>query len=279
MKNYDLLNGNDLFVMDSSVSGPNVLILGGVHGNEYCGVRAIDEVINKNLISLNKGKVTFVYANREAINKEVRFVEENLNRCFLEDKLKTNSYEERMAQDIMKIMDSCDVCLDLHASSCKNSIPFIICENNALEYIKDFPIEIVCGGFDEHEPGGTDYYMNLLGKVGICVECGYKEDLRTKDVAITCITNILSSLGMIDYNVKRHPKEFLEVNELYQPKEEFKLIKEFDDFEKMSEGSVIGYDGDNEVRTKSNGFILFARDVKKLDPDRDAFLYGICKKH
>ena len=269
-----VLKKEDIFKISSKNKGPKICILGGVHGNESCGVEAIKGILNNPKFSINCGEITFIYANRSAIDKNVRFVEENLNRCFLKNKVKTNSYEENLAEDLKKLLDDCDVCLDLHASFSKESEPFIICEKNAYYYIKNFSIKKVCSSFDEYEPGGTDYYMNLIGKVGICVECGYLGDINSKMVSIQCIYSLLNILDMVKFKGREYKKEYLTLNKLYLAKNEFKLNKEFRDFEFLEKGELIGEDGNNRIRTEENGFILFAKDVKNNDVDKEAFLFG-----
>lgn len=270
-----VLKKEDIFKISSKKQGPKICILGGVHGDEICGVEAIQSILNNSSFKLKKGEITLIYANRKAINSNVRFVEENLNRCFLENKPKTNSYEENLANDLKEILNECDICLDIHASFSKESQPFIICEKNAFEYIKYFPITKVCSGFDKYESGGTDYYMNLIKKIGICIECGYLADKNSKKIAINSIFSLLKTLDMIEnFELIETKKEYLKLNDLYYAKSKFSLVKEFKDFEKLKKGELIGIDGNSQIKAKNDGFIIFARNRKLEDKDKEAFLYG-----
>jgi succinylglutamate desuccinylase len=80
-----------IFVLDSEINGPSVSIFSGVHGNELAGIEAVKKAIEK--VKIKKGKVYFVFANEEAILRNTRYVQKNLNRCFLKEiiikKLKT----------------------------------------------------------------------------------------------------------------------------------------------------------------------------------------------
>ena len=268
------LKDEDIFKFSSKVKGPKVCILGGVHGNEVGGVNAIKEIL-ENDFKILKGEVTFVFANRKAIDQNVRFVEENLNRCFIDNKEKTGSYEEKLSLDLKEILNGCDICLDLHASSVKGTEEFIICEKNAYEYIKEFPIKKVCGGFDKLQPGGTDSYVNRLGKVGICVECGYLTGENSKAIAKNCIYSLLKKLRIVEFENKESEKEFLEVRDIYFIEENFGLLRSCQNFEFLKKGTLIGKDGDKEVYAKYDGFILFAHNKKKTDVDKEAFLYGV----
>jgi len=278
----NILEEKNMFEFDSGKSGEKVCILAGVHGNEMGGIEALKLIIQKfedRIIKLKKGKIVFVLANPKAIEKNVRFIEENLNRCFVENKLKTNSYEEKLSFDLKNIFESCDICLDLHSSFVKDSKPFIICEENAFDLVQSFPMEIICSGFDLIQPGGTDYYMNRIGKIGLCVECGFLEDEESINLAENIMLSLLRNLdmisnGFVNYNLKIDKKKYYQVRELYCTNDEFRLLKEFKDFEAVCKNQSIGTDGKNQIKSNYDGFILFARDVLRDSLDREAFLLG-----
>ena len=89
------------FSFNSLNSGKNILILCGVHGNELTGIKTFDYFKKQNLIIQN-GKVTFLLSNKKAIELNCRYVEENLNRCFLLNKNKTGTYEEIIVEIIKR---------------------------------------------------------------------------------------------------------------------------------------------------------------------------------
>ena len=66
--------------------GLSVLILGGVHGDEICGTKAINQVIrliNNGKINIKSGKITMIpVTNPLAARKKNRIGDRNLNRCF-----------------------------------------------------------------------------------------------------------------------------------------------------------------------------------------------------
>ena len=117
-------------------TGKNTVILAGVHGDESYGVRMLEKLIPK--LNITKGKVTFIYANLEAIKQNKRFIEYNLNRCFLKNQPKEieDSLEGKTAKEIMPYLEEADFALDLHASGTPNSTPFIICQPQTFEFTK-----------------------------------------------------------------------------------------------------------------------------------------------
>ncbi len=255
---------NKPIIIESNQPGPTVVILGGVHGNETCGVEALNVLQN---ITIARGTLILIYGNPQAIEQNVRYVEQNLNRMFCNDERLTSelkvSYEYKRSREILPYLHAADYSLDLHASFTPDSEPFIICESNALALVQYLPQDRVCYGFTRLEPGGTDGFMNELGKVGICIECGYLADPKSTRSAILSAQLFLQVLGMLPaVNLVPNKKQYyVEAYELYYTKTDcFRLARSFQDFETMQVGETIGYDGDVAVVSHAKQMILFARD-------------------
>lgn len=265
---------NKPIIIESNQPGPTVAILGGVHGNETCGVFALKELQN---ITIKKGKLMLIYGNPLAIEQSVRFVEQNLNRMFCNDAdlsphLKA-SYEYQRSREILPYLDQADYSLDLHASFTPGSEPFIICERNALPFVQYLPQRRVCYGFTELEPGGTDGYMNKQGKVGICIECGYLGDPKSTQLSILSAQLFLQTLGMLSaVNLMTNKNQYYnQAYELYYTKtDSFKLKRLFQDFEKIKAGEIIGSDGGTPIISQVEQMILFARNRSAIGTE--AFL-------
>ncbi|HEY4505674.1 MAG TPA: succinylglutamate desuccinylase/aspartoacylase family protein [Candidatus Paceibacterota bacterium] len=256
-------------------AGKTSVILAGVHGNETCGVEAFKKILPK--LQIERGRVFFGYGNPEAILKKVRQTESNLNRMFKEHENITaterKSYEYKRARFLKRYLDRADALLDIHASGNPNSRKFIICEKNAFKITKYLPFALLVSGFDKVEPGGTDYYMNRHGKIGICVECGYLRDPATAEVAEKSIMTFLKTRGHIPGKKKVRGQSKINMYSLYLSKtDDFKLSRPFADFEKVSAGEVIGTDGKEKICSPKDGVILFARNAKRAGTE--SFLLG-----
>lgn len=253
--------------------GKKVCILAGIHGNELPGILAIEDILKENEFTPLCGEVCFIIVNKEAINKNLRYIEQDLNRCFIENKI-NNSYEGKLAQYLKNVLLEYDISLDLHSTKTKSS-PFIICEKNAFSLVENFPIKIISSGFDSKQPGATDTYMNQNGKIGICVESGYMKDKDSIFLVKEIIFTFLKELNMLKYyNNKKCTKEYYQVKFMYKNKNEFKLTRKFENFEWLEQGTVIGTDGNQKIQTKHKSIIIFAQDRNKLDKDNEAFLLG-----
>jgi len=265
----------DIIELKGDQPGPTSIVLAGVHGDEKCGVVALEKILPS--LVLERGRVLIGYGNPEAIMKDVRFVEANLNRLFCpEEQLsqaEKGSLEYGRAQLLKRYMNEAEALLDIHASFNPKSRRFVICEKNALDIAKHLPVSTLVSGFDQVEPGGTDYYMNKIGKIGICLECGYLADPISYDIAQEGLFAFLASRGHINSPISIFKQTSFRMEGLYHTRhQKFKPSKPFEDFEDISEGQLVGMDGPEEVRTAKNGVILFAREVEGIGAE--AFLVG-----
>jgi succinylglutamate desuccinylase len=246
--------------------GKNIVVLGGVHGNEVCGVRVIGKLAPN--LEINAGKVTFIIANLEAIKQNKRFMEYNLNRCFLKKQPKEifKSFEGRLAREIMPYLDRADLMLDIHASFTPKSIPFVICQPQSFGFAMQLPPKIISWNWDEFQPGSTDYYMNLQNKIGICVECGYLKDSESELRAKTALIDFLALAGAIKNRTTRlKKKRFLKIIFQYKNKYgKFTKSRDFSDFEILKERILIGKDGNKKVYGRRGDVLLFVRDREEL---------------
>ncbi len=259
-------------------TGKTVSIIGGVHGNEECGVRAIKELLPK--IKITAGKIHFIYGNPLAIARVVRQTGMNLNRAFLPEKELTDaeklSYERKRALEIMPFLEQSDALLDLHASQSKNTIPFVICEPPSFVVAKQLSFPIISCGWDELEPGSTDYFMNKMGKIGLCIECGYHYDSLSVARAKRTISDFLNLMGLTEGKIsifpsKQRPK-IIRVHSIYHTKKNFSPAREFADFEGLKKGELIGRDGTERIFAPDDDYIVFCR--RRKNSGEEAFLLG-----
>jgi succinylglutamate desuccinylase len=256
-------------------NGPISVILAGVHGDEKCGIIALEEVLPQ--LEIKYGCVFFGYGNPRAIKKNVRYTEANLNRMFNYDKKislkEKKSYEYQRAQFLKIYLDKAEALLDIHASSIPNSKAFAICEPNAKKLVEYLPIDITVSGFDEMEPGGTDFYMNSQGKIGICLECGSIQDPRSIEIAKESIFSFLKARGHITNNLVPRKQTWIQIFEKYFAKAStFTLSKPFKNFELLNQKQLIGIDGEKEVVASKQSLILFAHNGNKIGDE--VFMLG-----
>lgn len=243
----------------SNKPGKTVAIFGGVHGNERVGVDAVRWAVEN--IEPEFGTIHFVEANQQAITKNIRFIEKNLNRCFLKRDIGTSS-EALRAKELMPLLDTCDALLDIHSSTSKEATPFIICENDGFELAQLLDFPIISYGWDAIEPGGTDGYMFNQGKMGMCLECGSVFDAAAQATrAQNSILQFLEYFGVISTSkvtADPTPKKYIHVYKAARKQtDEFSFARDYADFEPLKEGKLFAKDGPEEYLAQKGDCIIF----------------------
>ena len=249
------------------LSGSTIVVLAGVHGNEQAGVVAINNLSTK--LKVDKGKIIFIVANLKAIENNKRFIENDLNRCFLDEQPEDiiNSLEGRTAREIMPFLKKADFVLDLHQSNSLNSKPFIICNGKNVDLTKFFPISRVTVGWESFYPGASDSFVNLHGGKALGVELGSVNEKDCHSLAEQIIVNFLSGFGFMQRKAEIfNDKEFFKVKNVYKNmKSSFVKLRDFDDFEVLSGDCIIGKEGEDIVKGDNGDIITFVRDRDKLN--------------
>ena len=99
-------------------SGPRLIVLGAVHGNETCGTLGIQRILGEldsGALQITRGTVTFVpITNPLAYAKQQRAGDRNLNRN-LRPSDKPQDYEDHIANVLCPLLAAHEVLLDLHS--------------------------------------------------------------------------------------------------------------------------------------------------------------------
>ena len=119
------------YVFGETDGDGSLLILAAIHGNETAGTAAclrLMEELSCEHIKIKKGRLTIVpVCNPEAYRRDVRSVEENLNRVMTMHE-NPATYEQRLANEICPLIKDNRVILDLHSTHCEGDVPFAFCD-------------------------------------------------------------------------------------------------------------------------------------------------------
>jgi succinylglutamate desuccinylase len=281
------MENQGIFTVRGKSDGPDITIMSGVHGNEISGILAVVRIlslINIQQLTIKSGKVNFVIANLAAIGQGVRQTQMNLNRAFRKEdtygQAEMTSYEFRRARELMPILSKSHAMLDLHSSPNPQSTPFIICEPHSNHIAAKLPVGIVSRGWDVIEAGGTDYFVNQNPQnqnYGICIECGFHNDPNAPDKAFRAAMIFLAEFGVIDpyqgcYS-DNIPQRHIWAKHIHHTKVNFCLAAQFADFQAIKTGTLIGHDGNEEVRASEDCVIIFPQNKDK--PQEEAFILGV----
>lgn len=274
--------GFRLVEFDSGQPGPRVCIVGGIHGDELCGVNAIsvleDEFTTNH--ELLCGRLLMLVANLEAIRLKKRFVDFDLNRAF--NSTVAFGYEAQLAQRITPHLTGVDYLLDLHSTSAPTR-PF--CAGSLtkahLEMFWMLGFETYTCDLEVHR-GQVMLIdeINRLGGVGIAAECGRTGERQIDEVAYKAFIRLLQKLGMIPPTEQRPPKSrsIIRIKQIVTAKtEHFIFTRDFENLDLVESGEVVAYDNGQPV-VFSDPFLITTPTKVKLQPGDEAFGVGIIEK-
>ncbi len=249
-------------VLDSGVSGPNVAIIGGMHGDEPSAVRFLENILNdREKLELDRGSLSIIIANPTAYEIGVRAVNLNLNTILTTTETETGPQPEfKSARLIMDILNESDACLDLHEHKDIGLGSVAIASVLSSHVATSLGADLFVHGLETVEPGTSDAYMYELGRIGVCLELGYHKDDNTA-IARSAVRRFLSLTGIKDTGEVLTPKPpIAQAREL--------IIRESDQFDyaphvksgvRLQQGPF-AWDGQKELRaTSTNMGVLFPR--------------------
>ena len=225
------------FRFRGDASGPRVIVLGAVHGNETCGAEAIHAVLeelNNGVLKIKAGSLTLVpVTNPRAYDQRQRAADRNLNRL-LGPKPEPKDYEDNIANVLCPLLREHDVLLDLHSFHTPGD-PFALIgpENNQgrlepfLHQAQETKLALHLGSkrflegwMKVYENGvrkrkeskqpspehllsadfgvGTTEYMRSHGGYGVTYECGQHDEAEAPQRARYAIDQTLKLLGLIE---------------------------------------------------------------------------------
>jgi predicted deacylase len=262
--------------------GPALLVFGAVHGNEKCGTQAIEKIIagiKSGKIVLQKGSVTFVpIANPAAYAKNVRYVEENLNRIFKPTK-KPRSLEARLANELCLLINSCDVFLDIHSTTAQGK-PFIYLDfptkaNRRFATILGPKIAVtgwpeLYKKFDKkHLSFDTTTYAAKQGKDCLLIECGQHQAPTAAAVAAKAILNSLRHCGIIDGKAK--PQNVIEIKMsagYFRESAHDRLAKKWKHLDQVRKGDSLILKADGKIiRASYDAYIVMPKATAGVGDD------------
>lgn len=176
---------------------PELAIVGGIHGDEPCGPRAVEHLLAADLSP--RRPVALVIANEEAIEQGVRYVEEDLNRAFPplgvdpDEFAFSNTHEGRLARELYECLEG-TLSLAIHSTR-SHPHPFAVVvepDPTQLEVCARLPVDAVVDS--TQIPDGR----LLEARPTIEVEAGYQGSQAATDNAIDLARSFLAATGAID---------------------------------------------------------------------------------
>ena len=285
-----------IITLDSGLSGPHVFISSIVHGNEPCGALAIDWFFKNDYRPLN-GKLTLGFMNVEAylafdpLNpNRSRWVEEDFNRLWaegvLEDPKRKRTSEFLRANEVKNIISEVDYLLDIHSMQ-KPCVPLMMAGmlNKGIDFARDVGMQMPIISDTGHNEGMRmrDYFSfsnKESKKNALLVECGQHWAKSSEIVAIETMIRFLRTTSIMDesfaddFIYKNKALNFQ--NDVYKvgkiitiKSENFKFDQDWQGFETLKKGVLIGKDDQEDVCAPYGETILIMPS-KRLFPGKTA---------
>ncbi|MDF1664179.1 MAG: succinylglutamate desuccinylase/aspartoacylase family protein [Planctomycetota bacterium] len=201
-----------------STPGPWLIAVGGIHGNEAAGVTALERVFAElcdHKVSL-KGRLIGFRGNIQALEKKVRYLDEDLNRLWTDSKIEALSAamesgqapesaerheQHQLIQRIEALLSQAPHSVsfvDLHTMSGTGNV-FAAYGNTSSnrQFAKVFPIEQVLD-IGQHIKGAMLGYFCQRGYASLGFEAGQHDDPGSIERHRALIYLALDHLGVLD---------------------------------------------------------------------------------
>jgi hypothetical protein len=178
---------------------PEVAVVGAIHGDEPCGARAIEKIRTE--APDVERPVKLVLANEEALDRDVRYIDEDLNRAFPGDP-EGSTHESRLASAILQEVRDCTT-LSLHSTQSFGE-PFALVETVdavARSVCPRLPLDIVV-----ETKGFTDGRLIQHPHV-LEVECGLQGSDAAAENAYWLVMGFLAATGVLAAPLADDPLE------------------------------------------------------------------------
>lgn len=280
--------------------GPLLVCFGGMHGNETAGVQALELIfkmlemepkVNPGFVF--KGKMIGLLGNKKALERNMRFIEKDLNRQWEAPHIKSVlgtrhedlPPEDRELKEILEIIhDEIEVyqpekmiVLDLHTTSAFGGIFAIVNDDpESLQIGAQLHAPVVKGMLRGIKGTTLHYFVDAnfpVRTVAVSFEAGQHDEPLSVNRSIAAVINCLRTVGCVkpadvenrhDQLLIDFSKNLPKVNELVtthhiREEDNFSLLPGFRNFQKVQKGQLLGYDKNGEILSPEDGLILMPR--------------------
>lgn len=282
-------------VFDEKRSGPLIIMLGGIHGNEKAGIKALEYLIKmlevENITNESfqfTGKLIAMKGNLQAQKVDKRYINRDLNRMFRNDILKTVLTKETPTAEEKELVEIIDFIknaiadyhpeeifvLDLHTTTATGGIFTIINDSpEALEIGLDLKAPVI-EGFLDGIKGTILHYLNAdnvhQNCTALCFEAGQHKDPLSVNRCIAAAVNFLSTVGAVEKpNIEPRHHHILHEYAAGHPVHSrliythkitdgdgFKMEPGFQNFDPIDKDQLLASDVNGPVYAPSDGLML-----------------------
>jgi hypothetical protein len=280
-----------VWLFESNIDGPFTVITCLIHGNEICGPWAVKDLIanlQEHKLTLLKGKLCLIICNLDAFDRfnpddlhASRFLEEDMNRVWSQDKLQTPSTLEReRANTLIPYLDQADYLLDLHSMHDPGD-PLLLTGLSSKDF--EFAQKLKLPGhiiIDAGHSEGVRLRDYKPEATALLVECGFHLAASSKVVAKQSIGRFLMTTSQADLSMfddswalneletaKFVSKQVAVTHAIVAKTHELKFKEEWQNMQTLpKEGQLLAVDGNTIFRTPYDNCTLIMPSLKQLRP-------------
>ncbi len=267
--------------------GPTLIVVGGLHGNEPAGIKAMHRIADK-LRQMHRplsGRLFLLAGNTSALARFDRYIDIDLNRCWTAANLGSTGSdgimklsEGREMTELGEILDHILITakdevyvVDLHSTSADGS-PFATIGDTLRnrEFALGLPVTVLLG-IEEQLDGTLLEYLNNAGAVTLGFEGGSHSAPSTVDNHESLVWLALVNAGLLDPSdigrFSEHEdrlvnrwgnRRILEVRyrEAIRQYDHFEMNRGFKNFDRVTRGQVLAKNKYGPIRAIESGLLL-----------------------
>lgn len=276
--------------IDGSEDGPYIILVAGIHGNEGAGVEAVEHVMEhlSDRAPCFKGNIVAVRGNIRALDRGVRFIDEDMNRLWFPailDEVRATAKEDmgtserREMKDLLSVIDRIRkmasqpaIFVDVHTFSADGAL-FTLPSHRTetIQMLSQMYVPVVEGIADALQ-GTTLKYYGDQGMISFALEGGQHHSSETCKNIIASIMLMLEQLGCISgermpgiekyrthlrsYTQNLPAKAKLVYQHIIHPGDHFEMQPGYQNFQRIKEGEWLATDRDGKILAQCDGYML-----------------------
>ncbi len=280
--------------IEGQAEGPTLIAIGGIHGNESAGVKALERItekVRKNHAHF-RGRFLALRGNLAALQQQVRFIDEDMNRIWFPEiinkirktpKQKLVSSERREIKDLLAKIDAFIaqhpkntehpiIIADLHSFSSHGSMFAITRDspkNTAL--FSQLKIPLVVGIERAVQGAAFSFYQDLKYTTFVFEGGPHDADITVKNISAVMALTLEKTGCLIDtplpgfetaaaYLAEQNQKNPHLVRVVYKhpikPDNQFVMRPGYHNLQPIKKGECLAKDQQGSIKSPENGFIL-----------------------
>ena len=270
-----------LGTVEAPAGGGTTLVgIGGIHGNEPAGIRALETVLaelGRPGGGLSRGRFVALAGNRPALDAGVRYVDRDLNRIWRAGDGR-DDVEGAERGELLALLDRYRRAsagpphlVDLHTTS-GSAPPFVVVAEGgrSRDFARALPAPLVLA-LSSQIPGTLVEYVAREGWTGIGFESGSHRGVDSVEFAVAALWIVLDAAGLLERGDTRsaEARDRLQAASRGLPgaievfhhhpvagNGEFRMRPGYRSFQRVDAGEVLATEGGALVRSPSGGRLL-----------------------